>query len=90
VDITVGGDFLGLCDQKIVLSALALLSAVQLLCEPRLQLIPSITPLRELEQLVGDVNIFQAYFCNFMRAIHNIAARWLAAKGAIFEKLLSV
>jgi len=49
-----------------------------------------IIQLRDLEQLVGEVNNFQAYFCKFKCAIHNIAAKRVAAKGAIFENLLSV
>jgi hypothetical protein len=75
---------------KMGLSTLALLTAVNVLCEPRLNVMQSFIPLRERKQLVGDVNIFQAYFCNFVRAVHNIAASWVAAKGAIFENLLSV
>jgi hypothetical protein len=75
---------------KKCLSTLVLLSAFKVLCEPRLQHMQSSITLRDLEQLVDDVNNSQAYFCNFKRAIHNIAVSWVPAKGATLENLLSV
>jgi hypothetical protein len=40
--------------------------------------------LHENEQLVGDINRFQAYLCTF----HNQAERGVVAEAGMFENLL--
>jgi hypothetical protein len=44
--------------------------------------------LHNLEKLAGDVNKFQVYLCTFTHAIHNQAARCVAAECGIFKNLL--
>ena len=91
VDITAGGDFLGLCDQKIHINMCPILNGYGVM-----GIFNSRTRLRVnrvlRNQLSGDVlNLVvyhlrcKHYFCHLTLAVHSRAAACVAAGGGIFK-----
>ena len=93
-DITAGGDFLGLCDQKVHINMCPILDGYGVMGIFNSRTRPRVNR-GSRNQLAGDVlNLVtyllrsQHYFRQLTRAIHNRAAACVAAGGGIFENRL--
>jgi len=93
VDITAGGDFLGLCDQKCSYKHVSKLWTVtDLWAFFNSRTRPCVNRVLR-NQLAGDVPNLVAYrlrckhyFSHLTRAVHNRATDCVAAGGGVFEK----
>ena len=91
VDITAGGDFLGLCDQKISYKCVRFWTVTELWAFFNSRTRPRVKRVLR-NQLAGDVLNLVAYRLRKLqratRAVHNRAAACVAAGGGIFENQL--
>ena len=94
VDITAGGDFLGLCDQKVHIKVCLILDGYGVMGIFNSRIRRRVNRVLR-NQLAGDVLNLVAYrlrckhyFCHLTRAVHNRTAACIAAGGGIFENHL--
>ena len=93
MDITAGGDFLGLCDQKINKKFVRFWTVTELWAFFNSRTRPRVNRVSR-NQLAGVLNLLayllrcQHYFRQLTRAVHNRAAACVAAGGGIFENQL--